>query len=678
MKIKNQNSRTHKDFPAFLVMCIMIIIAISLGVISPVYSQGITSADNDMIASVPLDINCSYQTNTAFEAQVVELINAERTKVGLLSLYAQSQLGIAARLHSADMACNDFFSHTGSDGSSPADRIMRQGYSGYYFGENIAAGYSTPESVVNAWMNSAGHRANILNTNYTEIGIGYAYWAGSTYNSYWTTDFAVPNTYSISGKAGTQGGVILSYLDGTTKTVQTDASGNYAIRVPSDWSGSVTPSHTCYTFNPTSRSYTNVITNQTGQNYTAAFDSGSGCANVDVTIGGDYQNSYGIPPGASLRENYAINIGPVQITSTNAMPLIAGMRAIWQETGGRTSYSELMGLPKEELSTEYWFPWYNNLAQASMDQQFRIGNAGVSSATVKVYVGSNQLDSFTLGAGESVRKNYDVNNGPIRVVSDGLKIIATMRVIWQETGQRTSYSELMGLPKEQLSTEYWFPWYNNLATTSMDQQFRIGNAGVSSATVKVYVGSSQLDSFTLGVGASVRKNYDVNNGPIRVVSDGPKIIAAMRVIWQEPGQRTSYSELMGLPKEQLSTEYWFPWYNNLATTSMDQQFRIGNAGVSSATVKVYVGSSQLDSFTLGAGESVRKNYDVNNGPIRVVSDGPKIIAAMRVIWQEPGQRTSYSELMGLPKEQLSTEYWFPWYNNLATTAMDQQFRFGVP
>ena len=151
-----------------------------------------------------------------------------------------------------------------------------------------------------------------------------------------------------------------------------------------------------------------------------------------------------------------------------------------------------------------------------------------------------------------------------------------------------------------------------------------------------------------------------------MVSDGPKIIAAMRVIWQEPGQRTSYSELMGLPKEQLSTEYWFPWYNNLAQTSMNQQFRIGNADSTSTTVKVYVGSSQLDSFTLAAGESVRKNYDVNNGPIRVVStDGKKITAAMRVIWQEPGQRTSYSELMGLPKEQLSTEYWFPWYNNLA-------------
>jgi hypothetical protein len=56
----------------------------------------------------------------------------------------------------------------------------------------------------------------------------------------------------------------------------------------------------------------------------------------------------------------------------------------------------------------------------------------------------------------------------------------------------------------------------------------------------------------------------------------------------------------------------------------------------------------------------------------------KIIAAMRVIWQEPGQRTSYSEMMGLPVEQLSTEYWFPWYNNAAPGSLDMGFRVGVP
>jgi hypothetical protein len=303
----------------------------------------------------------------------------------------------------------------------------------------------------------------------------------------------------------------------------------------------------------------------------------AGAADIEVYIAGNLQNSYVIPSGESTRESYAVNNGPVRITSTNNVSLIAAMRAIWQEPGQRTSYSELMGLPKEQLSSEYWFPWYNNLAVNAMDQQFRFGNADSTPTTVEVYVGSTLLGSYPLDPGESVRESYAVNNGPIRVVStDNKKIIAAMRSIWQEPGQRTSYSELMGLPKEQLSTEYLFPWYNNLSVNAMDQQFRFGNADSSATTVEVYVGSTLLGSYPLDPGESVRESYAVNNGPIRVVStDNKKIIAAMRSIWQETGQRTSYSELMGLPKEQLSTEYWFPWYNNLAVNAMDQQFRFG-------------------------------------------------------------------------------------------------------
>jgi hypothetical protein len=428
--------------------------------------------------------------------------------------------------------------------------------------------------------------------------------------------------------------------------------------------------------------YVQPAQSQAGETRTLNFHMEEGFfSSVDVFIGGVKKGSYAIPLKESLRVSYDVNDGPAQITSTNNTPIIAAMRVIWQEPGQRTSYSELMGVPKEQLSTEYWFPWYNNMATKAMDQQFRFGNADSSATTVEVYLGSTLLGSYPLAPGESTRVSYAVNNGPIRIRStDNRKIIAAMRVIWQEPGQRTSYSELMGLPKEQLSSEYWFPWYNNLATKAMDQQFRFGNADSTPTTVEVYAGSTLLGSYPLDPGESVRESYAVNNGPIRVVStDNKKIIAAMRSIWQEPGQRTSYSELMGLPKEQLSSEYLFPWYNNLAVNAMDQQFRFGNADSSATTVEVYVGSTLLGSYPLNPGESVRESYAINNGPIRVVStDNKKIIAAMRAIWQEPGQRTSYSELMGLPKEQLSTEYWFPWYNNLAVNAMDQQFRFGVP
>jgi len=420
-------------------------------------------------------------------------------------------------------------------------------------------------------------------------------------------------------------------------------------------------------------------------------------AEVQVDIAGSNVGNYDIPFQGSVNPDYAVDNGPVKMVSTNGVPIIPSMNAIWKEPGQRTSYSELMGLPREQLSTEYWFPWYNNLATASMDQGLRIGNVNATPTDIQVWVGNTQLDGFTLTAGASVRKSYDVDNGPIRVTctdcSGSEKIIAALRVIWKEPGLRTSYSEMMGLPREQLSTEYWFPWYNNAnPTTIMDQGFRIANVDAASGnTVEVWVGATKLDTIVLSAGASIRKGYSVDNGPVRIVcttctnTNNDQIIAALRVIWKEPGQRTSYSELMGLPKEQLSDEYWFPWYNNLSTASMDQGFRIANVDTTSSnTIEVWMGITQLDTITLNPGASTRVGYAVENGPIRIVcttcanTNYDQIITALRVIWKGPGYRSSYSEAMGLPAGQLSTEYWFPWYNDLALTSMDQAFRISVP
>lgn len=104
--------------------------------------------------------------------EVIRLTNAARADNGLPPLAKQSQLTSAAQKHAADMGANDYFDHTGQDGSSPSDRAAREGYIGAS-GENIAAGQPTPQIVVTGWMNSPGHRANILNPDYTIIGVGY-------------------------------------------------------------------------------------------------------------------------------------------------------------------------------------------------------------------------------------------------------------------------------------------------------------------------------------------------------------------------------------------------------------------------------------------------------------------------------------------------------------------------
>jgi hypothetical protein len=146
--------------------------------------------------------------SSEFINQVLELTNIERAKAGLKPLKLNSQLLNAAQDHSKDMAQDDFFSHTGVDGSSVSDRVQDNGYQYSTVGENIAAGQRTAAEVVEGWMNSPGHRANILNANYTEIGIGYVYLENDTgsvnYNHYWTQVFGTPLSSNSNGGSNSE------------------------------------------------------------------------------------------------------------------------------------------------------------------------------------------------------------------------------------------------------------------------------------------------------------------------------------------------------------------------------------------------------------------------------------------------------------------------------------------
>src|SRR5262249_18310563 len=122
-------------------------------------------------------------------AQVLTLVNQQRAANGLAPLTRNSALDSAASQHSSDMAASKTLSHTGSDGSSPGQRINAAGYYWYTYGENVAAGQSSAQAVMDAWMSSSGHRANILSPDFKDIGIAVVYRAGSTYGYYWTQDF---------------------------------------------------------------------------------------------------------------------------------------------------------------------------------------------------------------------------------------------------------------------------------------------------------------------------------------------------------------------------------------------------------------------------------------------------------------------------------------------------------
>ncbi|EGZ30305.1 hypothetical protein PHYSODRAFT_421947, partial [Phytophthora sojae] len=128
-------------------------------------------------------------SQTGFQSLLLAAVNKERAACGLPSLCMSSKLQSAAQKHSNDMAAKNYMSHTGSDGSSMSQRITASGYQWTDIAENVAAGQKDVAAVMKSWMNSAGHKQNILSKDYTMFGCGYAYSAKSSYKHYWTQDF---------------------------------------------------------------------------------------------------------------------------------------------------------------------------------------------------------------------------------------------------------------------------------------------------------------------------------------------------------------------------------------------------------------------------------------------------------------------------------------------------------
>jgi uncharacterized protein YkwD len=165
---------------------------------SSVYKED--AGANERTTALPsLDVAQSATATTTQQQDVLTLINQKRTagcNCGTTyypparPLTLDNRLNSAADAHATDMTTHNFFSHTGSDGSQPWDRMTRAGYSWSYAGENIGAGYSTASAAVQGWINSPGHCANIMNPNFTNLGVGYS--TGGTYRYYWVTDFAKP------------------------------------------------------------------------------------------------------------------------------------------------------------------------------------------------------------------------------------------------------------------------------------------------------------------------------------------------------------------------------------------------------------------------------------------------------------------------------------------------------
>ena len=489
-------------------------------------------------------------------------------------------------------------------------------------------------------------------------------------------DVSLTGCPGISGNAGVAGATI-NYTGGSTTT---NGSGNYTFDVPPGWSGTVTPSHACFTFSPVNRTYNNVRTNQTAQNYTA--NPGSGCARVAFTIKGVQQGVRSLPKNSAGSFSFPVDAGPVQVNSTNSVPFIPSQRVIFPKGGNNpTSFSELLGLPASQVGTRVSFPAYDN---NNFNSQLHIANIGNSTATVRLLLKGSEIKSgctpsnspFTIAKGTSIRVSCPGNEGPLVLDSPGVLIVASLRIT--PKSNNGSYSEIMGLPQKQADTGFVFPWYNN---ATLNTQLRVANIGAAPTNVTVTIGGVQMAGTPFNVPANTSKRISfagINGGPVRVTSSGGvPIVASIRVLFPKSGATpfTAFSEVMGLPQKLVGTTYHFPWYNN---ATLDAQLRVANVSASPATVHILIGGQEVagSPFTLAAGAVTSRSFaGVSKGPVKVESN-QNIVASLRVLLpKNVATPTYFSEVIGLPHSLLSTNYYFPWYNNVN---LDTQIRIGVP
>nr|WP_255570673.1 CAP domain-containing protein [Cohnella sp. CFH 77786] len=148
----------------------------------PVTTKPVTTQPATKPAPAPANPADSGTTASSFASQVVTLVNQERANAGLKPLATHAKLTEMALAKAKDMKNNNYFDHNSPTYGSPFDMMRSFGITYRYAGENIAMGQRTPQEVMTAWMNSPGHRANILNANYTSIGVAY-------YNGEWVQEF---------------------------------------------------------------------------------------------------------------------------------------------------------------------------------------------------------------------------------------------------------------------------------------------------------------------------------------------------------------------------------------------------------------------------------------------------------------------------------------------------------
>ncbi len=316
---------------------------------------------------------------------------------------------------------------------------------------------------------------------------------------------------------------------------------------------------------------------------------------------------------------------------------------------------EVPGFRFDQLSTEYWFPWYDNL---QMTTYLLIGNPGTAGdAHVTVSIAGNPMGSFTIPAGGRITPQFPIQDGPVHVVSD--VTIFTSEQVYNSSGFT---NQMMGAPKEELTTEWWFPWTDNFSMTTW---ILVANpSATATAHVTITIDNSGVGTYSIPPNGRVTPIFNLLDGPVHIVSDIP-VVSSERI----HTINGFVQETMGYPANRLTNDYWFPWYDDV---TMSNWLHVGNTSTTlPAHVCIFIASNLVDNTIIPAGGRIYPVFsNVQSGPVEVVSDNP-VVTSIR----EHTNDLMIQETMGQAANQLSTHYLLPSYNN---TTLKSSILIGNP
>ena len=369
-------------------------------------------------------------------------------------------------------------------------------------------------------------------------------------------------------------------------------------------------------------------------------------ANVQVTIAGSSQGTSNVPPHYSLSLSYpGMNNGPVKVSSTNGLPILASERAVFGN-----SFNSIVGYPGNQLTTDYWFTSYDDLG---MTTYLVIGNPSTSqTAQVNVYIGGVKKNAtlYSIAPGQRIFPRYGINGGPVFVDGiNGVNIFASER-----TKFGNSFNEITGYPANRLTTDYWFTSYDDLG---MITYLVIGNPSTSqTAQVDIHIGGNKMNPtpYSIAPGQRTFLRYGINSGPVFVDGlNGVNIFASERTKFGN-----TFNEVLGYPANRLTTDYWFTSYDD---TSMITYLVIGNPHATlTAQMDVYIAGVKKNSapYSIAPGQRVFLRYGINSGPVHLVStNNVNIFASERSKYLN-----SFNEILGMAGNQLTADYWFTSYD----------------